>query len=51
MSLELRNGKIVFNFYLGEGTYGTMQTEQRYNTKKWVSVAVARSGLLGRVMC
>ncbi|XP_053394147.1 laminin subunit alpha-2-like isoform X2 [Mercenaria mercenaria] len=46
MSLELRNGKVVFNFYLGEGTYGTLETESRYNTKNWVSVAAARSGLL-----
>lgn len=51
MSLELRNGKVVFSFYLGKGSYGTLETDFRYNTKNWVSVAAARSGLLGRVMC
>lgn len=51
MSLELRNGKVVFSFYLGKGSYRTLETEFRYNTKNWVSVAAARSGLIGRVMC
>ncbi|KAL4235534.1 Laminin subunit alpha-2 [Mactra antiquata] len=44
MSLELRNGKIVFSYYLGAGTYGYIETELKYNRNKWVNVAIARSG-------
>ena len=51
MSLELVNGRVAFNYYLGKGSYGTLMTDQRFNTKKWVSVGAARSGTLGRVMC
>jgi len=51
LSIELENGNVVFNFYLGEDSFWQLRTEYKYNRNKWVSVAVARSGLIGRVMC
>ena len=42
ISLSLEKGHVVFQYYLGNGTYGRLQSEFKHNTNKWVSVAVAR---------
>ncbi|KAH3697066.1 hypothetical protein DPMN_084551 [Dreissena polymorpha] len=46
MAIELENGFVVFKYYLGQGSYGRIQSEMKYNRNQWVSVAAARSGLL-----
>ncbi|WAR23621.1 LAMA2-like protein, partial [Mya arenaria] len=47
MALELENGHVVFKYYLGQGSLGQLQTVMKYNRNQWVSVAAARSGLMG----
>ena len=47
MILSLENGHVVFQFYLGNGSYARERTEFKYNTNKWVSVGVARRGYAG----
>ena len=51
MSLSLENGHVVFQFYLGEGTYGRIQTDFKYNRNKWVSVTLLRNGFFGEFYC
>lgn len=51
MAIELENGFVVFKYYLGQGSFGRIQSALKYNRNQWVSVAAARSGLLGRDMC
>ncbi|KAL3869140.1 hypothetical protein ACJMK2_041857 [Sinanodonta woodiana] len=43
-SVELQNGQVVFQFYLGANTYGRIASELKYNRNKWVEVSIDRLG-------
>ena len=51
MSLSLENGHVVFQYYLGEGSFGRIQTAFKYNRNKWVSVTLLRNGYYGEFYC
>ena len=50
MSLSLENGHIVYQYYLGDGSYGRIPTDFKYNRNKWVSVALIRNGYFGELL-
>ena len=59
MSIELRNGTIVYQYNLGSGK-GKLQTEKKYNDGKWHQIDAIRAaqqgllkvdGLSGRWRC
>ncbi|XP_041356954.1 laminin subunit alpha-2-like isoform X2 [Gigantopelta aegis] len=42
ISVELREGKVVFQFYTGGVSLGRGETKNTYNTNKWVKVQIDR---------
>ena len=50
MSLSLENGHIVYQYYLGDGSYARIPTDFKYNRNKWVSVALIRNGYFGELL-
>lgn len=50
ISVSLENGHVVFQYNLGNGSYAREQTEFKYNTNKWVSLAVSRRFYIGEFL-
>ncbi|KAG1688578.1 Laminin subunit alpha-2 [Nymphon striatum] len=47
VSIELRDGKILYRFKIGKSTNLVLSTKQKYNTGTWTKVIAERSGLQG----
>ncbi|CAH1775237.1 unnamed protein product [Owenia fusiformis] len=48
-SLQLIDGRVKFHYNFGDGSYGEMITEKRYNTNEWVKVVASRKGSKGQL--
>ncbi|GFV46525.1 laminin subunit alpha-1 [Trichonephila clavipes] len=49
VSLELRDGYVVYQFNLGGQSRSVLKTAQKYNTGNWVRLAAERENLQGRL--
>ncbi|XP_054719082.1 laminin subunit alpha-1-like [Uloborus diversus] len=49
VSLELRDGHVVYQFNLGSQSRSVLKTEKKYNTGNWIRVAAQRENLQGRL--
>ncbi|GIZ05375.1 laminin subunit alpha-1 [Caerostris extrusa] len=49
VSLELRDGYIIYQFNLGSQTRSVLKTNQKYNTGTWIRLAAERENLQGRL--
>ncbi|KAF8792889.1 Laminin subunit alpha-1 like protein [Argiope bruennichi] len=49
VSLELRDGYVVYQFNLGSQSRSVLKTNQKYNTGNWVRLAAERENLQGRL--
>ncbi|XP_064605903.1 laminin subunit alpha-2-like [Liolophura sinensis] len=47
LSLELRDGRLMFQFYLGGNSLGILTSKRQYNINSWVSVTAGRQNLRG----
>ena len=49
MSIELRQGRVRFQYSTGQDERHTLETKEKYNTNEWVSVSATWSRIDGNL--